>query len=105
VVFKDWLISEMAHLALPFGTPINGRVVKIIDMKFENYPNELKKNIFIWMQSFAAKLPNGRWLVHRWGSPTTILDEPPKGIPILPNNWLHYAELSFDNEMTPYAVA
>jgi hypothetical protein len=105
VEFRDWLISEMAHIALPFGTPIGGRTVRIIDMKFETYPEELKKNIFSWMQSFAARLPNGKWLVHKWGSPSSVVDTPPEEVPVLPDNWLHYAELGSENEARPYAIA
>jgi hypothetical protein len=105
VNFRDWLIAEMAHLALPYGVPIGGRLAKVVDMKFETYPDDLKKNIFLWMQSFAAKLPDGRWLIHKWGSPTSVTNFPPSDVPKVPNNWIHYAEIIYDNEVTPYAVA
>lgn len=90
--FKEWL-NEMSWIS-PTNITLKGHRISMIDMKFETYPEEEKKNLAVWMQKFSAPLKNGEFLNYSENK-AFVSRYPLPAVPLLPVNWSTYAYIVY----------
>ena len=91
--FKEWLMSEIQHIELPSDVRIDGKIVSHIDMKFEYYPGNLRRQ-FSFAQEWAARLPNSEQYIVFNRRRISVGKKPPSFME-LPANWWQYALVEF----------
>lgn len=100
--FKNWLIQEAMYAIIPDETKIeiDGKQIKSIDMRFEDYLDQDTQVDYI-RQGFSAILPDGRFLNRGplWGDNEVFIGDEPE-YKEAPDDWMDHAQINFKKSKT-----